>query len=290
MKLKQKIDTMSKFTGLDKYNRNTHPSARQLGYTKLEKDGFNYKTGLNEEAPYIREISDVKIRKAIQDEVKAKRLDYEKRSGLDLSPTSTYWESLPLEYALPNEEFVYLDEQNVLDLIKISAMLASGYVAPSLEESYSEKYLSARVYVSTEKDDTNKKFKLEELKQRAASSIFDVKDNQEKMLYLCRALSISVNAQMNSQVLFLLLVTHKDSIKTVEGFESLNYVLSMDNAALQIQQVVIEALKRKIIFNSEGFFNWGGTRWGTNQKEVIESFRDQEKSFIVLKSEVEARQ
>lgn len=66
------------------------PGTIQMKFPYRDLDG-KYRTGLDENAPYIVNISDEKIRREEQRRIRELRADLEKKTRMDLSPNSDYY-------------------------------------------------------------------------------------------------------------------------------------------------------------------------------------------------------
>lgn len=284
--IKQKPNDLAKWNGLSEIGLSVYPSAKQSVYLGKEMDGVTWITGLNENATSIRNIEDAKIRKEKQDKVIAKRKKLETLTGLDLGPHSSFWAMHEIVLCEPLKHQLVLQTENPMDEINLCVLIANNFVAPSYEESFGEKYINCMFYVEDEERENSRKYRKQELNDECSSTIFQLRNNRDKMFYILRALGISCNENMTTNGLYILLSGHKNSLKSVEDFESFLKVFELDNVVLIAREVVTEALKKKILIHKEGFLNWGGTNWGTNYDEVVTAFAANEDSLMVLKQEI----
>lgn len=284
--IKQKPNAMAKWSGLDAIDLAVFPSAKQSVYVGKEMDGLTWITGLNENSPEVLQIIDEKVRKERKDAIIKKRQELEVKTGLDLGPHSSFWRTLEIVLAEPLKQQLVLQTEEPLDEIKLHVLLANRFVAPSYEESFGEKYMNCIYFVEDEERENTRKFRKQELTDEAASVIFQLRANHEKLYYILKALGITCTETMTTHGLYMLLAGHKNSLKTVEDYEKFLEIFKMDNNTLVARTIVLEAIKRKIIKQSEGFLIWGGTRWGTNMEEVIRSFADNSESLMALKQDL----
>jgi hypothetical protein len=284
--IKQKPNDLAKWNGLAEIGLSVYPSAKQSVYLGKEIDGMTWITGLNENASAVLRIEDVKLRKAKQDEIIAKRRKLETLTGLDLGPHSSFWAMHEIVLCEPLKHQLVLQTENPIDEINLCVLLANHFVAPSYEESFGDKYINCIFYVEDEERENSRKYRKQELVDECASVIFQLRNNRDKMFYILKALGISCNEGMTTNGLYILLSGYKNNLKTVEDYEKFLNVFTIDNTTLIAKTVVIEAMKKKIITQSEGFLHWGGTSWGTTTDEVVEAFAKNEDSLMVLKDQV----
>jgi hypothetical protein len=123
---------------------------------KLGKDG-KIKTGFDENALDILAISDDKERKEIQNKIVKDRKELEKLLGVDLGPSSSFWDKFFVP--LTDEEFI-LDTTNPMDRVTERFLIANCYVAPEKEDIYEkEEFQSCIFYMYRDADETSKAVK-----------------------------------------------------------------------------------------------------------------------------------
>lgn len=284
--IKQKPNDIAKWNGLAEVGLSVYPTAKQSVYLGKEMDGVTWITGLNENASAILRIEDVDVRAKKQKEVREKRERLEQLTGLDLGPHSKFWATHEIVLSEPLKHQLVLQTDHHLDAINLEVLLANRFVAPSYEESFSDKYINCMYYVEDEQRENERKFRKQELMDEASSTIYQLRANKDKMYYILKALGVSCNEGMTTNGLYILLSGYKNGLKDVEGYEKFLQVFALDNTTLMARTVINEALRRKLIVHKEGFLQWGGTKWGTTLDEVVKTFANNQDSLVALREQL----
>ena len=285
-RLKQVITDLAKSTGLNKIEVSTFPSASFSVYLRKERDNLTWVTGLNENSPRVLNILDENLKQKEITRIKSERERLSNSTGLDLTPHSAYWKTFEMRLILPFEPESTLDKDNAADMILYYAAIENRILAPSFEDLNTERYKDAKLYVYDEEQESNKKYRKLELSEEISSKVFSIKDNYNKLYYLCKSLNITVNKDMSSRSLYILIGSYKEKLNSIQEHENFLNILNTPNEELMADSIVDTAIKNKVIYLENGILTWGGSQWGTTKNKAVKKFLQHEESLAALQEEL----
>lgn len=219
--------------------------------------------------------------------------------GQDLSPTSSFWETFRIYYAMPNGSMQW-DLQKPIERLRYKVALANKLLAPdeeTLRDDPDYIKLNVHYYVFDEDQQEAKVSALNEIKDEISALLHKSRNNREKLLYLCSGLNKFVTSGMKAESLYNLLHAEKEKLKKFEALERFRDFLKSTPERLQAIYFVKEGVALKVLkFEadiSKYRFPLANEIVGRNTKEVEDFFADEKNAefLALLANEVtEARQ
>ncbi len=245
-------------------------------FTPYRDTDKKYRTGIDENALYIRQIRDEKLRKLEYDKIKAKREDLELRVGFSLVPTSDFWRKDPftgeerlLVVKMGNDDKVW-DLEDAYQEIEFSWMAARPNVASSLEAyergevpSDTEYYVNNEDYENAVAYRKNKNLgdalvKLTGLpiEKRKKIGAF-TEDTREEVVY--------------NELMDLLKRTEipKGTYSRRAPIDVFNMFVALGDDSLDVQSLVDQAFKHQIYREKKGGKVYEGEAFQFNSKEEL---------------------
>lgn len=284
IKIKQIPDTHAVTTGLDKYNRSRMPYCKDMFQVSEGIDG-RYITGIDEDSFEISQIKDKEEREAKIAETKELRLKLEGLLRRDLSATSSFWADFIMEIGT-NEDLI-LNRSNPLDVVKLKALIANGYVAPNKDAASHPKYLSAKYYAHTDEQFEEEKVSTQKLRDKARRALLEMSDNSDKMVLIGQFLEGFVYKRgMKPDTLYSMLSQFID--KNVDNVKAFNKAADTPVEELQYKITVDKAIKSKVIKFKNGQYIRGGVNLGKSLPEVLQTLKSPEyaNEFMSIHEEV----
>lgn len=229
--------------------------------------GFDgrWKTGLDELSSSINEILESKEREKKYKEVKAEREELERLLNVDLSGTSTFWETFfveinphrPLNLVIP------------LDRVKLSVLLAGDSVSPSIRESKLSKYKNAKFYISREFEEVGEKVAKKKKYGEAVAALVGLIKSPDRAVMIGRYLDLPIKANMPSDNMFDMFQTYLDDDDNLNSIDRFLAAVNKNPEEINIKLIFSDAVKFRVIRNNDGNFQRGNITMGKTADEVI---------------------
>jgi hypothetical protein len=243
-----------------------------------------FRTGLDEDALYIKNMKDPEARELERIRVKALRKELEEKTGIDLSPKSDYYVRMNDDnYKGEKAQIIRLmDGDNVFDLsdnykaityawLRVHPMIASSYQA-WLRGEYMP---STQFFVNDEDIENAVVYK----KKTAINKVIVELDKMtlEKRRKVARLLGLPVTENSKEETVYNLLDNFiKDSEVRVGPYKGTNPVtlftkfLEMDSDTLEAKHLVSELLKHSVLRYKRGRLFEGELEIAKSEDELVE--------------------
>jgi len=270
-------------SSLQKYGYQRYPGAAVKIEVFKEPNG-SYRTGLDENALYIKEISDPEARKIESARVKALREDLEAKTGLDLSPKSEYYSRRNDDnYNHLKAEFVKLrDGDNVYDLENPQQAITYAWlrVHPMIARSYQAwlngEYLpSTQYFVNDEDIENTVVYKKKQLINKAIVEVD--KMSLEKRKKIARLLGLPVTESSKEEFVYNLLDNFIKQSEVGEGrykgsdpVSLFNKFSSLESDSLEAKYLVNELIKHSILRYKRGKLYEGEVEVARSEDELVD--------------------
>lgn len=288
------------------YNRNNGSLEASLalhGYSRFpgtgvrfvpakEKNGLDYRTGLNINAPYLVEMKkknpeNYKLEVARITELKK---DLEARAGgISLDPQAPYYKNIFNDNAQVKAQIVRLKEgDNVFDLddvfqaityewLRVHPLIASSYQAYERGEYPS----NTQFFVNDDAIEEELKYRKKTLINRAIGSLEAL--SLEKRKKVARLLGLPVSDNSKEQMVYNLLDTFikQQEIKTGEWkggnpVDLFNKFAEMDDTLVSAKDLVDQAIKHSIYrITKGGRITEGGQEIAKTKEELVDFILDE---------------
>lgn len=259
-----KEDPNKGLLGLGAQGRSKMPNCVDIIQPGKGLDG-RWKTNLDEFASHINQIADQKEREKKIKEMKAEREELERLLNVDLSGTSTFWETFFVEI----NPRVPLNLDNPLDRVKYNVILAHDAVAPSLKLSTNIKYKDAKYYISREFEEVGDKVAKKKLYGEAISKLMDLIKSPDKAVTVGKFLDLPVQNNMPQDNLFDTFQTYIDDDAKLGSIDKFLMALSKTPEQLGIKLLYADAIKFRVIRYNEGLYQRGNITMGRTPEEVV---------------------
>lgn len=286
--IKQIPDANAVAFGLDKYKRSKIPRCADVFQVSILADG-RFITGLDEEAQSIQGIENDVEREEKINELKTLKATLEKLLRVDLSSTSTYWETFAIKIDSDND--LVLNKSNPLHVIMYHALIANGYVAPSFEESSEPIYLNSKYYCHVDEIVLQEKNSSKKIKDKARAELYKIAENKDKLLLYGRYLEgAKYKSNMSPDTLYNMLSDFIDDVKRPENIDTFLRAVKLSVEELQYKITVETAIRKKIIKFKEGQYYRGGVNLGRSAVDVLSNLKQPEyaSEFVQIHEEVNA--
>lgn len=242
-----------------------------------------YRTNLDENARYIAYLSseDAELEKK---RVRELREDLERKSGLDLSPTSDFYRSISTDNPLKlGDDPVILDREKYADEITYQWVKAHPWVAPSLEEFQAGGPTISPLMKFTLVIEDEEQKQAYNNKQEINKCIAKLeKASEDKMLSWAKMLGLRVSDASSKERLYNELDTFLREGRTSKGVKTTNLFNSVSNLSaelLQVKVLVKDGLDYSILRTGElGTIYFG-------QDKLANSIAELEEFLIIPKNQ-----
>lgn len=250
---------------------------------KLGPDG-KVKTGFDENALAVLNITDKKDREKVQAKIKKERDELERLLNVELGPHSSFWDKFFI--ALTDEE-INLDMTNPMDRVKERFLIANRYVAPSYESiAEDEEYIDCIFYMYREEEETTKSAVKQKLKDKATAKLFLLNEENPNKLKLVASYVFGYNVQADFSVEtayiklteFLNEKVERTQKKNIEAFLG---AVEKTPEELKTKLILDKAIKKRIITVRNGIHRRGDQIIGNSYEEALENL-----SSIEMNSEL----
>lgn len=206
------------------------------------------------------------------------RIEYEKKTGLDLSDNFNpmeahpYWGSNAAKIRLPNHTMI-LDDTKPLDFIKIKNLKASKYLANSLKEYEEGFWPEATHIIYDEQEEVEMKATKLEKKTKARAATLNM--SVEEKINIVRLVSKkTVDGRSPSFINVEL-----DNIIEEEIDEFVKYY-RMDKAEVTTRAKLMEALSKNILTKEGNAIYYMGDKLGFDFEQTVKYFTDPDNQQI----------
>lgn len=260
-------------------NITVHPNADHKRYVRKEADGRTWVTGLNENSPRVRSITDKSKREKLQKEIVERRKRLENLLGLDLSanpkenPEQDFWFTTPITLVPRGGNDIVWDLSDPLTEVFYWAAIENRFIAPSYEELKTPPYMESNcfLYFFNPQFDTSRQNVLQDLQDDVAALLSTYKNNKEKIFYWCSAAGLSVNRNMDKDTMLSVLRSYRSKLKTIPEFESFKTLLELNNQQLLIKHLITWAVKHRHIKKQGNFYMFNNQELGVKIADVEEA-------------------
>ncbi len=168
--------------------------------------------------------------------------------GEDLSATSDYWKDYTMKFHMPRLS-MQINEKAPDGEIFITVAKANKLLAEDEEQLKSDIEFKRNTifYIHDIEVVETKKVKLIELKDEVSHIIYEMRNNKDKMRYICFKLGKFVTETMKAESLYNMLSSHKENLKKFEQLDNFKTLLKTPNEQLQSFYFVKMALKYSVV-------------------------------------------
>lgn len=260
--IRQLPDDYAEATGLAKHNRSRMPGTSDRFSAAIGLDG-RYITNLDEEA--------VGVPSAKKEEIKALRLNLEKKLGKDLSGVSNHW--IDFQVVIPSDRPRIFNTENPLDIVSFNLLVANGYVAPDKEAANTPQYKDSQYYAYTEEGEISEETSIRKKRDKALGELLAISENKEKLILYGQYLEgIKYNSKLTEDNLFKMLRAY---IEDKDFKNSQNFLAAIKEPVekLQTKAIIDKALKSRLIAmvtigNKKRVYQYGQITLGSTLEEV----------------------
>lgn len=238
-------------------------------------------TGLDENALYILRMEDNKAKIDLQKKIKKEREELEKLLGLDLLPTSDYWNNF---HIVLDDEEQSLDLSNPMDRLKEKFLVANGYVAPSMEDiENNENYHSTIFYLYREEEETTKSAQKSKLEDKAKAKLFLLNEENPSKLKIVASyvLGFATNGEFSIDSAYTKLrefIETTDKNKKKINIETFLAAVEKTPEELQVKIILDKSIKKRIITHRQNIYRRGEIIIGNSYDEALEYLLSAENS------------
>jgi len=263
-----------------------------------EKNNIDYKTGLNDKAPYLEKLKEFQPEnyKIEVERIRKIRKDLEERTGMELGPRSPYYTEIFNDRVNVKAQMVRLKEgDNVFNLddpfqaityewLKVHPMIASSYAAWERGEYPS----NTQFYVNDENIEEELKYKKKTQINRAIGTLENL--SLEKRKKVARLLGLPVSDNSKEQTVYNALDTFikQADIKTGEHkggnpIDLFNKFSEMDDELVTAKDLVDQAIKHSIYrITKGGRITEGGQEIAKSREELVDHIMDEKNQDDLL--------
>ncbi len=265
IEIKQIPDESAAGVGLAKYNMSKFPNCYDSFQPALGLDG-RWITGLDEDARLVNSITDPLAKAQKKDEIKERREELESLTGLDLSATSTFWDT----YFIKIGGRKILNFDNPKDRIEYYVLLANSYVIPDINDAGDPKYAGAKFYFSRSEQEENAKAVKAKDRNKCYALLEQMSENKPRMNLVSRFIFgslIKPDASLDS--LYNLLTNYIEEDKKGERIRQFLKVTEKSTEELNLKVSVDEAVKFNVIRYRDSYYQRGNATYGKTLEEVV---------------------
>lgn len=266
-----------------------------------------YRTGLDPDALYIKSISNPTERKIEQERCAEALERLQNTTGLDLGPTSKYWNFSNFDPSRPNETVQparliagdnYFDLSDPFQEIQFSWLRVHPTIAISLEAYKRGDYpLDVQYYVC---DDEYENVVVYNRKKQINDAITILNNmSYEKQLKVARLMGLPVSDGVKNEVLYNII---DNAIKNSEAVRKRHTETSavsifmmyakMKEDVLTIRDLIVQCIENKILsVKEQGKIYKGSVLMAKNEDELVEklSLDEGQEYYISLQEELKAK-
>lgn len=276
--IKSKLTPATKSMDYKNVNvKNAHPYAQQSVFLKKFKNSNQWITGYNVGFGESEEAI-IKDKKHPKHSLMLEKKMIEDVLKVSLEPDSDNEYLLNFKVTLADRgvEHIKLNLSNPVDMLKYRALIANGYVAPSIEESYNTDYRNCLYYFTEpEKQLSNKKNTLK-LRNKISGKIAEHEDDKLWLLGIASMLGLNYHTTASADNIYILIDEYKKGLDTSLGLEK------MVETLFTLKEDVIN----KFIINSGLKFMF--IKYDNNQDYTIQNVpitKSKDELFVKLLSE-----
>ena len=205
--------------------------------------------------------------------------------GKDLTPFGDFWDTYTMEFYLP-QRTMQVDETRPLGEIFLATAKANKLLAEDEDELASDMTLKKNTifYVHDVKKLEQKKAKLTEIKDEVSAIIYQMRNNKDKMLFLCFKLGKFVTSTLKAETLYNLLSNHKEKLVKYDQFEKYREALNTSNEELQAFYYVKTAFKHSIILidPETRVYKFQDKIVGDTEAKVVKFFSEKKNELLLV--------
>lgn len=265
-----------------------HPGAADYLPARVGEDG-KVITGFDENALYILRMEDGEKKAALQKKIKKERGEIEKLLGINLDPSSSYWDGF---YVVIDDELT-LDPTNPKDRLIATWLVANRYAAPS--EAHiddDEDFYHCVYYLYREQEHITKTAEDQVSKDEAIAKLVSLKKGNPHQLILVVSNLLGYNAgtSLDVDAAYMkakeFLATDTKSLKNTKLFLE---VAEKSPEELMTKSILDKAIKKKLVTVRSGVHRRGDQVYGDSYEEALEYLQSVENSgeLSSLKKSVE---
>lgn len=256
---------------------------------KTGKDGKTV-TGVDENAYSVLSIEDSEERKRKQKEIQKVREELERKLGVDLGPSSSFW----------NDYFIILEDEKILDPLSAKDkldelfLLANRYVAPDKEAILEDPdYFGCLYYIYRDKEATAKKARASIAKDKAVAKLLSLFETNPNKLKQVAAEIIGFDpSDIDSEEAYVKLKERLDSRDADEQKKNIKRfleVVEMSPEKLLTKKILDKAIKKRIVTAKGGIYRRHDQILGNNYEEALEYLGTPENSAELASLQKEVR-
>ena len=247
--------------------------------TGIDENAYDL-LSLPEDGPEQKKSKKQKI-----DQVKAERLDLEKKLGQDLTPESKFWDEF---YVILGDDELNLDPLNPRDKLHERFLVANGYVAPSLDAIESdERYLNCFYYIHREKEEETRLVTREKRLDKARSKLFDLSENNPSKLKIVGSyiFGFDPESDISAEKIYL---KFKDSFAASDSKErDRNIRMFLDvveksSDEIQLKFLLDKAIRKRVVTVRGTVIRRGDQVFGNSYEDALAYLASPERSTEVI--------
>lgn len=250
--------------GLGDQGRSKMPNCVDIFQPGKGLDG-RWKTNLDEFALSVNKIEDPKEKKKEFERIKAEREELERLLNVDLSGISKYWENLFIEI----NPKAPLDLNVPMDRVKYNVIMANNMVSPSMRESYKAEYRDAKYYVTREFEEVGDRVAKQRKYAEAISQMLKLVENTDKAILIGKYLDLGINKNTPKDNIFDIYQNYIDADEKIYSIDKFLDALKKSPEELSIKLLVLDAIKYKVIRQTEGLYQRGSITLGKSIDEIV---------------------
>lgn len=284
--IKQIPDDLAALTGLNKYGRSKMPGT--MDNFQVASFAGRAITGIDEDGWDVNRIEDSIEKEKAKKQKKELRETLQKAIGEDLSAISPFWDTFTVKISADSD--LVLLNANPYDVIKYHVLIANGYVAPDKASASLPQFRSAKYYCHVEDRVNNEEVSTQKIRDRAASELLKLSDNDELMVLVGQYLEgDKYKNGMKNATLYKMLSSYIKDVTEPDNLKRFLKAVNLSPAELQFKIVTDRAVKKKKIKLVDGYYQVGQVTLGKTISEVYDALKTPEfaREFLLLKEEVE---
>lgn len=207
-----------------------------------------------------------------------------KKIGEDLSNLSDYWATYPIEFYMP-QLFMNVNEETPEGELFITVAKANKLLAEDEDELINDPILKRNTvfYINDVQKKHEKQVKLTEVKDEVSHLIYNMRNDKDKMLFICYKLGKFVTDTMKADSLYSTLSQQKERYTKMKQFEDFKSVLKSSNEELQAFYYVKQGLKISLIlFDKDSKqYKFQENAVGSTEEKVVKFFSEKKNELLL---------